>query len=215
MQLPLQITFRHMDPSAALEARIRQRTAELEQFCDRITACRVVVERMNRRHQQGNLFEVHVDLTVPGREIAVGRERGDNHAHEDAHVAVRDAFDAARRALEDHVRRRRGEAKVHAVPDHGRVARLLPDRDCGFIVTPGGEEIYFHRNSVAGEAFETASPARRSTSSRSAARSASSRRRAKARTGRRRAPSCRSANTICRPLKTSGGDARQVSCRCG
>jgi cold shock CspA family protein/ribosome-associated translation inhibitor RaiA len=154
MQLPLQITFRHMGRSAALEARIRQRAAELEQFFDRITACRVVVERMNRRRQQGNLFEVHVDLTVPGREIAVGRERGDNHAHEDAHVAVRDAFDAARRALDDHVRRRRGEAKVHAVPDHGRIARLLPDRDCGFIVTPGGEEIYFHRNSVAGEAFD-------------------------------------------------------------
>jgi cold shock CspA family protein/ribosome-associated translation inhibitor RaiA len=154
MQTPLQITFRHMDASAALDARIRQRAAELDQFCDRITACRVVVERTSRRQAQGNLFEVHVDLSVPGREIAIGRERGVNHAHEDAHVAVRDAFDAARRALEDHVRRRRGEGKVHAVPDHGHVARLLPDRDCGFIVTPGGEEIYFHRNSVAGEAFD-------------------------------------------------------------
>ncbi len=154
MQLPLQITFRHMEPSEALEARIRQRAAELEQFFERITACRVVVERLNRRHQQGNLFEVRVDLTVPGREIAIGRDRGINHAHEDAHVAVRDAFDAARRALEDHARRRRGEAKLHAVPDHGKIARLLSEKDCGFIVTPAGEEIYFHRNSVAGDAFD-------------------------------------------------------------
>ena len=154
MQLPLQITFRHMDPSAALEARIRRRAEELDQFFDRITACRVVVECLNRRHQQGNLFEVRIDLTVPGREIAVGRDRGLNHAHEDAHVAVRDAFDAARRALEDHVRRRRGEAKVHAVPDHGRVVRLLAEKDCGFIATAAGEEIYFHRNSVAGDAFD-------------------------------------------------------------
>ena len=152
--MSLQLTFRHMDPSPALEARIRQRAEELDQFFDRITSCRVVVECAHRRQQQGNIFEVKVDLTVPGNEIVVGREPGNNHAHEDAHVAVRDAFDAARRLLEDHVRRRRGEGKTHAVPDHGKVARLLPERDCGFIATPGGEEIYFHRNSVAGDAFD-------------------------------------------------------------
>ncbi len=153
MQLPLQITFRHMEPSPALEARIRQRAEELERFSDRITACRVVVECAHHRHQQGNIFEVRIDLTVPGNEIVVGREPGVNHAHEDPHVAVRDAFDAARRVLEDHTRRRRGEGKTHAVADHGRVARLLPDRDCGFIETAAGE-IYFHRNSVANDGFD-------------------------------------------------------------
>jgi ribosomal subunit interface protein len=154
MQSPLQITFRHMEHSPALEARIRQRAEELEQFFDRIIACRVVVESSSRRHQQGNVFEVHIDLTVPGAEIVVGRDSGANHAHEDAHVAVRDAFDSVRRRLEDHARDHRGAVKLHAVPDHGRVARLLPDRDCGFIVTAAGEEIYFHRNSVAGGAFD-------------------------------------------------------------
>lgn len=153
MQLPLQITFRHMDPSTALEARIRQRAEELDQFFDRIISCRVVVECSHRRHQQGNIFEVRVDLSIPGREIVVGREPGVNHAHEDPYVALRDAFDSARRLLEDQVRRRRGEAKTHAVPDHGRVARILPDRDCGFIATDAGE-IYFHRNSVANDGFD-------------------------------------------------------------
>ena len=154
MRTPLQITFRHMDPSPALEARIRQRADELDRFFDRITACRVVVESGTRRHQQGNVFDVSIDLTVPGAEIVVGRDSGANHAHEDAHVAVRDAFDAARRRLEDHVRGRRGDVKLHAVPDHGRIARLLPDRDCGFILTAAGDEIYFHRNSVAGGVFD-------------------------------------------------------------
>jgi cold shock CspA family protein/ribosome-associated translation inhibitor RaiA len=154
MQSPLQITFRHMEPSPALEARIRQRAEELDQFFDRITSCRVVVESGNRRHQQGNLFDVRIDLAIPGREIVVGRDSGASHAHEDAHVAVRDAFDSARRLLEDHARRSRGEAKSHTVPDHGRVARLLPDRDFGFIATATGDEIYFHRNSVAGDAFD-------------------------------------------------------------
>jgi ribosome-associated translation inhibitor RaiA len=108
MQLPLQITFRHMDPSPALEARIRQRAEELDHFFDRITSCHVVVECQDPRHRQGKLFAVRIDLTVPGGEIAVGRDSGANHAHENAHVAVRDAFDAARRRLEDHARDRRG-----------------------------------------------------------------------------------------------------------
>lgn len=154
MRLPLQITFRHMDSSAALEARIRERAEELERFCDDITSCRVVVEHQTARQRQGNLFEIGIDITVPGREIVVRRDPGRNHAHEDVYVAVRDAFDAARRQVEDYTRERRREVKLHTVPDHGRIARLLAERDCGFIVTPDGREIYFHRNSVAGGAFE-------------------------------------------------------------
>lgn len=113
MQSPLQIMFRHMDPSPALEARIRRRVDELDQFFGRITACRVVVERRHHRHAQGNLFEVRVDLVVPGFEVVAGSGSGVNHAHEDAHVAVRDAFDALRRRLEDHARVRRGAVKRH------------------------------------------------------------------------------------------------------
>ena len=153
MQVPLQITFRHMDTSPALEARIRQRVEELEQYTGRITACHVTVESQNRRHRQGDLFLVRIDLVIPGREIAIGHERGFNHAHEDAHVAVRDAFDALRRQLQDHVKSARGKVKLHTVPDHGRVARLLPDRDGGFIVTASGDEVYFHRNAVAGDGY--------------------------------------------------------------
>lgn len=152
--MPLQIVFRYMDPSPALEARIRQRAEEFDQFFDRIIMCRVAVECQHRHHQQGKLFRVRIDLTVPGREIVVSRDTGANHAHEDAHVAVRDAFDAARRQLEDHARDRRGEVKLHGVADHGRVARLMPERDCGFIVAANGEEIYFHRNSVANGGFD-------------------------------------------------------------
>lgn len=154
MQVPLQITFRHMDSSEAVAARIRARAEELERFFDRIISCRVVVECRHPRRQQGNLFHVRVDLGVPGREIVVGRDPAPHHAHEDAHVAVRDAFDAVRRLLEDHVREQRGDVKLHAVPDHGRIARLLAEKDCGFVLTADGAEIYFHRNSVANGGFE-------------------------------------------------------------
>jgi ribosome-associated translation inhibitor RaiA len=104
MQLPLQITFRGMAPSPAVEAQIRERAGELDRFFDRIMACRVVVEASSRRQHQGNLYHLVIDLTVPGREIAVRRDPPEHQAHEDIHVAVRDAFDAARRQLMDHAR---------------------------------------------------------------------------------------------------------------
>lgn len=114
VQQDLHISFRNMDVSEALEQRIRTRVAELERLCDRITSCSVVVEKDHRQPQQGKLFHVRVDLTVPGRTIVVKREPSSPHAHEDAHVAVRDAFDTARRQLEDHVRMARGDVKAHA-----------------------------------------------------------------------------------------------------
>ncbi|HEU0155115.1 MAG TPA: HPF/RaiA family ribosome-associated protein [Stellaceae bacterium] len=154
MQVPLQVTFRHLDSSEALANRIRGRVEELEQFFDRIISCHVVVECRHPRRQQGNLFQVSVDLGVPGREIVVGRDAPADHAHEDAHVAVRDAFDTVRRLLEDYVREQRGYVKLRAVPDHGKIARLLAEQDCGFILTGDGTQIYFHRNSVTNGGFD-------------------------------------------------------------
>jgi ribosome-associated translation inhibitor RaiA len=114
MQLPLQVTFRHMDASPALETRIRQRADELEQFFGRITSCRVVVECQHKHRHQGKLFEVRIDMTIPGTQLVAGRDHGLNHAHEDAHVAVRDAFDAMRRQLEDYAREHRGPGMSRA-----------------------------------------------------------------------------------------------------
>lgn len=114
MQQELRVAFRNMDVSEALEQRIRTRVADLEQLCDRITACDVVVEMQHRHKSQGRLFNIRVDLALPGRNIVVRREPGAHHAHEDAHVAVRDAFNSARRQLEDYVRVMRGDVKAHA-----------------------------------------------------------------------------------------------------
>lgn len=154
MQVPLQITFRHAPSSPAIEERIRARAEELERFYDRITSCRVAVECRHQRQRRGNLFRVRVDVKVPGREIVVGRDPAAHREHEDVFVAIREAFDAAQRLLEDHVRLARREVKLHAVPDHGRIARLVPEKDCGFIVTVDGQELYFHRNSVANGGFD-------------------------------------------------------------
>ena len=114
MQQDLRIAFRNMDTSEALEQRIRTRVAELEQLCDRITACDVVVEAHPRHGGHGKLFHVRVDLVLPGRTIVVKRDPSSPHTQEDAHAAVRDAFDIARHQLADHVRMARGDVKAHA-----------------------------------------------------------------------------------------------------
>jgi ribosomal subunit interface protein len=107
METALQISARNTTLSPALETHIRARVTKLEEFFDRIIGARVVVETPHRRHRQGTLFHVRVDLRVPGREIVVDRDPAAHRAYEDVYVAVHDAFDAATRQLEDYVRERR------------------------------------------------------------------------------------------------------------
>jgi ribosomal subunit interface protein len=114
MQIPLQISFRNMDPSPAVEARIRKKAEKLERFHDRIIGCTVVVEAPHRRHNKGKLYSVRVDISVPRKEVVIGRAKPIDHAHEDVYVAIRDAFNAAARRLEDEARKMRGSVKTHA-----------------------------------------------------------------------------------------------------
>lgn len=153
MQVPLQISFRNMDPSDAMEAAIRDKAEKLEQFHDQIISCRVMVEAKHRRHHKGNHYTVRIDLTVPGRELAVSRDPAERKAYEDAYVALRDAFDSARRQLEDDVRRRRPQSmKRHEGEPQGFVTELHADH--GRIGTTEGRHIYFHRNSLLNGDFE-------------------------------------------------------------
>lgn len=155
MQIPLQITFRDMEPSEAVEASIRERAAKLDRFSSHIMSCRVVVESPHSHHHKGNLFNVRLDLTLPRGELLVNHEHHHkDHSHEDVYVAIRDAFDALKRQLEDYTRKQRGKVKHHEAPAHGRVLVLVPEEDFGRIGTPDDRVIYFHRNSVLGNGFD-------------------------------------------------------------
>jgi ribosomal subunit interface protein len=153
MQIPLQITFQNMEPSPAVEARIREKAEKLDHFHDHIMACRVIVESTGQHHHHGNLYQIRIDITVPGSEVVVSRDSGLNHAHEDIYVAIRDAFNAARRQLEDRLRRTQRKVKNHETPPHGRVIEYFPEDGYGRIQTPDGREIYFHENSVLNGSF--------------------------------------------------------------
>ena len=108
MQIPLQISLHGIEQSDALYNAIREKAEKLDRYHDHIMSCRVVLELEARHKQHGRQFTARIDLKVPGAEIAINRE-GD----EDLQVALREAFDAARRKLEDHARVERGEVKQH------------------------------------------------------------------------------------------------------
>lgn len=151
MDAPLEIRFHNLEPSDALEAAIRERVAKLERLYPRLTRCLVSVEVPHRQHRKGNVFEVHIDLWVPGGHLAVSREphrQREKYAAPDAYTAMRDAFDAAERQVLDYKRQMNGDVKLHEDFFHGQVATLAPEADHGFILTNTGGQLYFHRNSV-------------------------------------------------------------------
>jgi ribosomal subunit interface protein len=154
MQVPLEILFRNMDASDAVEAAAREHVAKLERLADSIVSCRVTLEAPHRHHHQGNLYTVSVDLHYAGGEAVANRAPGAKHAHEDVYVALRDAFNAVRRQLQDRMRVRRGDVKHHEPPSHGRIVALDKRANFGRIGTPDGREIYFHRNSVLNAKFD-------------------------------------------------------------
>jgi len=154
MQIPLQVTFRNLDRSPALETNVREHAEKLDKYYDRIMSCRVVIEEQHKHHRRGNHYHVSVDVTVPGDELMASREPDEHHAYTDVYIAIRDAFDTMRRQLEDYARRHDQRLKVHAPPPHGRIVELNPAEDYGRIETLDGRLIYFHRNSVLGADFD-------------------------------------------------------------
>ncbi len=149
MQVPLQITFHEVSHSAALENHIREKVDKLEQFYSALIGCKVVVDQPGMHQHKGKPFNIRIDLTVPGGEIVVDRQQD-----EDVYVALRDAFDAARRKLEDFGRKQRLEVKAHDPVLSGQVARLVPEEGYGFIAGLDGREYYFSGANLAHGTFD-------------------------------------------------------------
>ncbi len=102
MQQPVQISSRYVSLSEAARENLRRRVAKLERFCDRILGCRIMVEAPHRHKHQGVLYHVRIEISLPGGRVVVRRA-----PHEDLYVAIREAFDAARRQILSFLRRQR------------------------------------------------------------------------------------------------------------
>jgi cold shock CspA family protein len=148
MQVPVQIVFNGVEGSEAIKGLIEEKVAWLEKFQNRITGCRVVVELPHRHHRQGSPYQVRIDLTLPGGEIVVNREPAQRPAVRNLAAAIRDAFEAAHRQIENFTRRQRHEVKAHEPTLHARVTKLFAQEGYGFLETTDGREVYFHQHAV-------------------------------------------------------------------
>jgi ribosomal subunit interface protein len=155
MQTPVEISWHNMDPAPHIEKRVNERVARLEKFFGRIIASRVVIEAPHQRHRVGNEYEVRVEVTVPGGILAIDRRPGNDHAHADPLVALRDAFDAMERKLRRWKDEHSGRPELHETGRlQGRVAELDRAAGAGHIAVTDGRLVYFHRNSVVDGSFD-------------------------------------------------------------
>jgi ribosomal subunit interface protein len=148
MKLPLQITGRNFSLTDVIKQEINEKAEKLDTFYSEIMRCRVIVETPHRSQHDGVLYNVHIDITVPGGEIVIKRE-----PHEDLYAAIRSSFDTAYRRLEEFAGQQRGDVKRHENSPYARVSVLFPDKGYGFLTTSDGREIYFHKNSVLSRKF--------------------------------------------------------------
>jgi ribosomal subunit interface protein len=149
MIIPLQVTAHGIELSEAMREDITERVNKFDKFYNRIMRCKVVVEEPKRHPHKGKLYSIHIIMTVPGAELVTKREQ-----NEDIVVAMRDAFLAAQRKLKDFSREQGGEVKIHEKQPQGCISTLFPDQGYGFIVSPEGYDVYFHKNSVVNRDFE-------------------------------------------------------------
>lgn len=146
MQLPLQITIRDFPASAVLEGHITRKAEKLNRIYHRIISCRIVVELEQKHQHQGKIYNVRIDITVPGDEFPVTKISDEN-----VYVAVRDAFAVARRRLKEYAELEKGDGESGhflKVPSHGTISRIFSDQGYGFIETENGDEVYFHHSVV-------------------------------------------------------------------
>ncbi|WP_267256123.1 HPF/RaiA family ribosome-associated protein [Coxiella endosymbiont of Ornithodoros maritimus] len=143
IQVPLQITLRNINPTPAIEDRIHKKADKLSQYSDQIISCHIVVELPKRHQHQGKLYNVWINLTLPGKEFAVNRDEV-----EDLYVAIRDAFDDMARKVEEEMRMRMGHVKAHPELLHGEIVRLFKEKILGLLQRQTGRNFTLMRGTL-------------------------------------------------------------------
>ncbi|MGA8180513.1 MAG: HPF/RaiA family ribosome-associated protein [Desulfobacterales bacterium] len=148
MKIPLQITARDFELTEAIESAIREQAEKLDRIYDQIVRCEVVLEAPHQSQTKGILYNVRINITVPGSRIQVKKEQ-----HEDLYVSINHSFDIAHRRLDQFVSQQRRDVKYHEERPFGTITKIFPEEGYGFLTTPEGREIYFHENAVLGGKF--------------------------------------------------------------
>lgn len=156
MEIEPQISFRGVDATPEINQLIRDKIDKLEQVHNRITSCRVMVEQPHQKGKKGHAHHVAIEIEVPTGRVIVNRKPGDVNAHEDLRIALRDSFNSARRQLIGQIRRHDPvHIKSHPEKAQGVVIDIFPKEGFGFLETPAGEELYFQRDSMVSDEWDS------------------------------------------------------------
>jgi Sigma 54 modulation protein / S30EA ribosomal protein len=101
VRTPIILTFYHIDRSGALEERARKLGHHLAHFNERITHCSITFQGPDYPDGGGAQYLVKIDLMVPGAQIHADSLHVDGAGHQDIYLALRDAFNNAKRQLLD------------------------------------------------------------------------------------------------------------------
>ncbi len=153
MKVPLEIAYRDVDKTDAIETLVREKVAKLEKFCNYISSCHIAVEKIHDRPSHGSPYRVRIDLTVPpGHELVADSNPSEPNQYVALDTVIRDAFSMAERQLKELTSRQRDYEKAKtndgAQDTTALVTKLFREQDYGFLKTLDGQDIYFHRNSV-------------------------------------------------------------------
>ena len=157
MKITPEITYRHLEKTTAIHNLVEEKIAKLEQFCDYMNSCRVVIEKDNDNPSSGSQYRVSIDITIPhNREIAVVENPDVGKQYLPLETVIRDAFEAARRQLVGISTEQQGKRKVHPEQEVSAIVdKLFTEEGYGFIKEVStGKEVYFHRNSVINNDFD-------------------------------------------------------------
>lgn len=158
MQTPLELAFKHVEPTEEIKALVAEKVGHLETFYDGITSCHVYIRAPHSSQRTGNLYQVTIEVRVPGTELVVRHNQDDVARHEHLKVAVRDAFAAMAKELKRWKQKISGEVKEHVGPLQGKIVEIHHDQDYGQIMATDHRLIYFHRNSVVDADFDSLQP---------------------------------------------------------
>ncbi len=158
MQTPIEIAFKHVEPTEEIKALVIEKAGHLETFYDGITSCHVYVRAPHQSQRKGNLYEVTIEVRVPGTELVVRNDQNDVAEHEHLRVALRDAFAAMATELKRWKAQINDDVKTNDGPLQGKVVEIRHDENFGQIIATDQRLIYFHRNSVVDGSFDDLQP---------------------------------------------------------
>lgn len=113
MTTALDVHFHGLEKSEAVESKVKEKVAKLQRRFGRISACRVVLEAPHRNPAKAKVFSVKIEISIPGsKPIIINHEREGASAHDDLSLAIRDAFEAATRKVDEVGNKLAGKAKA-------------------------------------------------------------------------------------------------------